>query len=144
MSKPTNSSTFEDNRKFEFELHKQVSNVSNFLSRYGIDQVTILADGTVDWTLRAPFNTAVPTISGTAQVGQELTADVGTWEGAYPIAFTYQWQADGADISGATSSTYTLQAAEEGTVITVVVTATNAFGSASATSAATEQVAPAA
>src|SRR4051812_47157362 len=36
-------------------------------------------------------NTAEPTISGTPQVGQPLTANKGTWTGTDPT-FTYQWE----------------------------------------------------
>jgi hypothetical protein len=49
------------------------------------------------------------TISGTAQVGQVLSASPG---------FTYQWYRSGVAIAGATSSTYTLVAADSGNTIT--------------------------
>src|SRR5215211_4343642 len=96
-----------------------------------------------------PANTAVPTISGTAQDGQTLTALPGTWSGTPPISYTYQWRrcdpldAACADIAGATSSTYTLTAADVGWTTIVRVTASNAAGSASASSAETAVVAPA-
>jgi hypothetical protein len=89
----------------------------------------------------APQNTAAPTITGQARVGSTLTAENGTWSNA-PTSFSYQWQrcnTDGtscANISGATQKTYTLQAADVDKRVRVVVTATNADGSASANSAA--------
>ena len=52
-----------------------------------------------------PANSAVPTISGTAQVGQTLTATTGTWT-HNPTSFTYQWNRAGTPIGGATASTY--------------------------------------
>ncbi len=97
-----------------------------------------------------PANTAGPTISGTARDGQTLTAANGTWTGTPTITFTYQWRrcnaagASCADIAGATGSAYTQVAADVGGTLRVVVTATNAGGSASATSAQSGVVAPAA
>ena len=56
--------------------------------------------------------------------------------------FSYQWKADGVDISGATSSTYTLTQSEVGKAITVVVSYTDGLGtSESKTSAQTSNVA---
>jgi hypothetical protein len=97
----------------------------------------------------APVNTAVPTISGALTVGQPLTANTGTWTGTPPPTFAYQWQrCDGAgsnclDIAGAAGTTYVLQAADVGGTLRVRVTATNAAGTASATSAATVLIATA-
>lgn len=85
-------------------------------------------------------NTAVPTISGTTTVGSTLTASSGSWN-ATPDSTTYQWYSGGASVSGATSSTYVLTAADVGSIMTVTVTATKAlYRSASATSAATGYV----
>ena len=75
--------------------------------------------------------TGAPTISGTAQVGQTLTADtsgISDADGLTNVAYRYQWLADDTEINGATSSTYTLQASDEGKVIKVRVTFTDDEG----------------
>lgn len=87
-----------------------------------------------------PANTAVPTITGTAQVGATLTTTNGTWTGSPAPTYARQWKAGGADISGATATTYVPTEGDVGKTITVTVTATNSAGSASATSAATAAV----
>lgn len=94
-----------------------------------------------------PSNTAVPTISGTAQVTQVLTAADGTWSNGAG-SFTRKWQrsADGStgwtDISGATGTTYTLQSADLNNYVRVLVTGSNLAGAGTATpSAASAQVA---
>jgi hypothetical protein len=89
----------------------------------------------------APTNSAVPTITGTPTVGQTLTSANGAWTGS--PTFTRQWLADDVEIAGATNTTLVLGAEQEGAVIKVRVTGTNAGGSASATSAGTSAVAPA-
>jgi len=88
----------------------------------------------------APSETAPPTISGNDVVGQALTCDPGTWTGS--PTFTYQWSAGGTALTGETSATHTIGAAEAGLQDTCTVTATNAGGSASATSAATDGIKP--
>ncbi|HEY5230634.1 MAG TPA: carboxypeptidase regulatory-like domain-containing protein, partial [Galbitalea sp.] len=65
--------------------------------------------------------TPTPTVTGTAKSGQVLTAVPGTWTPA-PVVLTYQWDRGGVPISGATSSTYTLVAADIGSTIKVEVT----------------------
>ncbi|PWL18993.1 hypothetical protein DKP76_07130 [Falsochrobactrum shanghaiense] len=89
----------------------------------------------------APANTVAPAITGTATVGQTLTVTNGTWTGTPTPTYARQWYADDVAIEGATATTYALTAAEEGAVITVVVTATNAAGSVTAASNATVPVA---
>ena len=92
-------------------------------------------------TAGPPRNTGAPTISGTPQVGQTLTANNGSWVGAQPITFTYHWRrcdsngANCSDISTATAKTYVLTSADQGTTLRVRVTAKNARGSRAATSA---------
>jgi len=88
----------------------------------------------------APANTLLPSISGTPTQGQVLTAIEGLWDNI-PTSYTYQWKADGVNISGATSKTYTLLVGDVDAAITVAVTAVNSEGSASATSGPTADIA---
>jgi sugar lactone lactonase YvrE len=86
----------------------------------------------------APANTTAPSISGTPEVGETLTASTGTWTGTPPLAYAYQWERcdpEGEEcesIGGATAQTYEFQSADSGHELRVTVTATNAAGSASA------------
>ena len=94
----------------------------------------------------APVNSAAPTISGTPQVGQTLTANPGTWKSDTTPTYTYQWQRcdktgnNCAAVSGSTAQTYTVQSADVNSTLRVVVTAKNNSGSTSATSAQTAVV----
>ncbi|QHC68112.1 choice-of-anchor D domain-containing protein [Rathayibacter sp. VKM Ac-2759] len=72
-------------------------------------------------TAGAVITGATPTVTGTATVGQKLTANAGTWTPS-PVALAYQWKRNGTAISGATAATYTLVAADSGAAITVGVT----------------------
>ena len=76
-----------------------------------------------------------PTISGTAQVGETPTADtsgIGDDNGLTNVTYSYQWiRNDGGtdtDIMGATDSSYTPVAADEGKTIKVKVTFTDDEG----------------
>src|SRR5438128_1630741 len=93
-----------------------------------------------------PSNTAAPTIFGTAQQGQLLTASQGAWSGS-PSSYSYQWLrcdfagASCAPLALATTSSYSVVEADVGHTLRVVVIASNAAGSsAPATSPATEPV----
>ena len=73
--------------------------------------------------------TGAPTISGTAQVDQTLTADtsgITDADGLTSVSFEYQWLAGGSDISGATGFSYLLTSSEQGQTIQVRVTFTAA------------------
>ena len=75
--------------------------------------------------------TGAPTIGGTAQVGETLTAStsgVADQDGLSSVAYQHQWLADGVDIAGATGSTYTLVDADEGAAIKVRVSFTDDAG----------------
>ena len=91
--------------------------------------------------------TGEPTITGTAQVGETLTADttgISDSDGLANATFTYQWLADDADITDATGSTYALAAADEGKTIKVRASFTDDRGhQETLTSTATATVASA-
>ena len=95
-----------------------------------------------------PANSAVPTISGTTTFGETLTSTTGTWSNT-PNSYAYQWSRSATsggsytNISGAVNSTHRLVAADVGQYLKVTATASNASGSASATSVATAQIAKA-
>jgi hypothetical protein len=73
-------------------------------------------------TVAAMLLRPVPTIPGTATVGNELTANTGTWDA--DVLLAYQWFLDGVEIAGATMATYTPTEDQVGAVISVQVTGT--------------------
>jgi hypothetical protein len=81
-----------------------------------------------------PVNTAPPTVSGTAQTGQTLSASTGSWSES-PTAYAYQWQhcdssgANCSPISGATTHVYAVGSPDVGSTLRVAVTASNSAGS---------------
>ena len=91
--------------------------------------------------------TSAPTVTGTARVGETLTADtsgIADADGLTNATFTYQWAAGGSDISGATGSTYTLTASDQGQTVQVRVSFTDDAGNEETlTSEATAAVAAA-
>ena len=112
------------------------------------ETLTSSATAAVDAALNTPA-TGAPAISGTAQVGETLTADtsdIADADGLSGATFTYQWIAnDGSadtDIQDATDSTYTLVADDEGKTVKVRVSFTDDAGTVETlTSAATDAVA---
>ena len=108
-------------------------------------------DSELDWSdgeevaVRLTKSTGLPTISGTPQVDETLTADtspIDDSDGLTNATFEYQWIAGGSDIDGATGSSYELTASEQGKTIQVRVTFTDDRGNAeSLTSVATDAVA---
>jgi hypothetical protein len=87
----------------------------------------------------SPTNTRLPTVSGTAQLGQTLSAAPGAWSNP-PVSIAYQWQrcdASGAAcvaIPGATGQTYNVGVADPGATLRVAVTASNKVGASVAVS----------
>ena len=113
----------------------------------GESDTTNNCSGKVTVTVTNNLATGAPTISGTSQVGQTLTADtsgIADADGLANATFSYQWLADDTDIAGATGSTYTLADTDEGKAIKVQVSFTDDAGNdETLTSVATEAVAAA-
>jgi hypothetical protein len=116
----------------------------------GSSAATSGASAKISAASNAPANSSEPTVSGTTTVGSTLTANPGTWSGAGPIGFQYQWLiCDGSgaachDISSATGQAYQLKNGDAGNTLRVRVVASNSDGSSSATSSPTATVAAAA
>lgn len=87
-----------------------------------------------------PVNVTLPVITGTARVGEVLTASLGTWFGN-PSFYVVTWFRGATSV--ATSTTYTVTTADISSTLYVRVEATNSFGSTSAFSAETAIVSPA-
>lgn len=102
---------------------------------YTVRDTSAAVAGTVTGAAVAP-TLGTPTIAGTAEEGQLLTAASGAVTGSPAPVTAWQWLRGAADITGATAGSYALQAADVGAEVAVRQTVTNAAGSASATSAA--------
>ena len=82
------------------------------------------ATGEVPSKANAPAEITPPTISGSAVVGQRLTATNGTWQGTDPISYSYVWQTCNASVTGCsgtgkTDQTYNVPASDVGRRIRV-------------------------
>ena len=103
------------------------------------NQLEVVVDPTAGGV--APTNTVAPAApTGTAKVGQTLTAVNGTFTGDAVITYSYQWFVGGVAVPGANAGTYVPVVGDIGKIVTVRVTGTNASGSALAMSAATSAV----
>ena len=92
-------------------------------------------DVTPDMQTIAPITAGAPAIFGSAQSGQLLSTDNGTWNGADPARFPYAYQWLRCNSAGTscpttvgTSSTYAVATADVGSRIGLIVTAGNAAG----------------
>lgn len=90
----------------------------------------------------SPLNSVAPAASGSTTVGSVVSVTNGTWTDAGSPTFTYQWKRNGTPIGGATSSTYTLVAADDATTILCTVTDTDVVGATSANSNALTDTTP--
>lgn len=89
--------------------------------------------------MAVPVLTTLPVVTGVPEIGDVLSCGSGSWTNT-PTSYTYQWLANGVAISGATSATFTLLAAQNGDTISVAVVAVN--GSGNSLVATTRQTAP--
>jgi Ca2+-binding RTX toxin-like protein len=109
------------------QVGKAIKVVASYTDGFGThESVASIATGNVANVNDLP--TGSVTISGTAVQGQTLTAanTLADLDGLGTIS--YQWQADGTNIGGATSNTLLLDVAQLGTHITVVASYTDGFG----------------
>ncbi|MGD1059829.1 MAG: LamG-like jellyroll fold domain-containing protein [Solirubrobacteraceae bacterium] len=127
------------------ELGKTLRAVVTASNSLGASSATTEATAAV--TAGPPVNVELPTVSGSTEEGQELTATAGHWAGSEPIEYSYQWQrCNGGkcnNISGASGAKYTkykLTASDVGNTIEVLVTAKNSVGEASVVSLPTQEV----
>ncbi|WP_331525978.1 CHAP domain-containing protein [Nocardioides sp.] len=99
---------------------------------------SVATDGVAPGTF---LNSVAPSISGTAQVGEELTADKGTWSPRPAVG--YQWLVDGEPVPGATRSTFTPRPEDLGKPVTLKVLASRpGYLTAVVTTPATADVLP--
>jgi len=88
----------------------------------------LTATATLSYTVvGVPVNTRAPAVTGTAKARDRLTCEAGSWTYS-PTSYLYQWSRDGTPIAGATNSTYTVQAIDEGNTLTCSVIAANVAG----------------
>ena len=122
------------------QVGKAITVVASYLDAEGtVETVSSSATERVANVNDAP--TGAVLIAGNATLGQTLTASNTLADQDGMGTVSYQWQANGADIAGATGGSLTLDAALIGKTIGVVARYTDGFGAAEAVgSASTEAV----
>ncbi len=141
--------TPEDHKAIVFRLHANRACTDGGICTADRQQLSNSPSATVSGSADEPERntaaTGTPTISGTPQVGDELTAStsgIADADGLDNATFSYRWLVDDTAIQGATGSTYTLATADEGEAIKVQVSFTDDAGNEETlTSAATGAVA---
>ena len=114
--------------------HQITFQVSGSLTGWLPDPLAVASAAVVP--VAGALTPGVPAVTGTAAVGQTLSADAGSWR-PWNTSFAYQWLRDGVAISGATAVTYKVQAADAGHKLSVQVTGSaTGYTTASKTSAA--------
>ncbi|MDQ3023821.1 MAG: hypothetical protein M3R04_05470 [bacterium] len=125
---------------------------------------TTAAVAAIPVAIPLPTNTALPIVTGVETEGNLLSTTTGTWTASASNTYTYVWKRNDVDISGGAitlggvpvqyggqgltlgsdlSTTYLLVFADVGSRMSVMVTATNVTGTASATSVNTGVIAAA-
>ncbi len=121
-------------------LANSASNFSSSITSYTTTDESVNTTTNVIFTT-SPINTVPPVVSGSTTPGSTLSVTNGTWAGNSPITYTYQWvHAPLGNISGATSSTYTVLSADIDQRILCLVTGTNGSGNSSASSNVTATI----
>lgn len=115
-------------------------------------RVTLSAPGSSDATSDAtstvptpPRNVSAPSIAGRPVVGAKLTGAAGRWTGGAPLSFAYRWdrcrdRACTARTIVARTRSYRVRGTDRGRRLRLTVTAANAVGRATASSALTRPV----
>jgi hypothetical protein len=90
----------------------------------------------------APANQSLPTLSGSAAVGQRLSCSPGAWTGAPSFSYQFVRSTTAGDVGIASSgpADYTVSNADAGTALRCVVTATNPGGASVAQSVKTQTI----
>ena len=97
----------------------------------------------------APVSMSAPAVFGSPKEGSTLTAVTGSWNGSPAPTFSFGWLRCEREsglclpIEGADGANYVLRAEDAGRMLRAVVTASNAAGTATATSPPTRVVDPA-
>ena len=131
------------------DVGKRVQVLVTATNAKGSNSAASLPGDVVETSAVAPANTAPPTIAGTLEDRQTLTASPGTWTGTETIEYAYQWlrcstKLGGCKpIDGATNETFVLTRDDLAARLIVSVTATNRGGTTTAMSALTTHVVPA-
>ena len=109
---------------------------------------TVTRSFTIQAAPTAPTNSGGTVVSGTAAVGQTLTAVDGSWAdgGSEILETTYQWQScapascSWSNVSGATESSFLVGTSDVGKQLRVRVTKRNSIGSTTVDSSASSTV----
>ena len=83
----------------------------------GLNKYRFMGGGIPENTVRPLISNITNPSNNPAAVGDDLFVSDGTWVGAAPITFAYQWYRNGVPIVGATADTYTLVTADENKTI---------------------------